>query len=82
MLKWVLPLDYQRTFDVLTESLYKKVTLEKVTVAQTRELVEYRTRMAPNFTSLTTHLYPFDVIQLTTGATNKVNSSSAKGTKQ
>lgn len=57
MLKWALPLDYQRTLDVLLQSLYQKVTLEKVKVAQTPELIEYRTRVAGGILKL---LYPFD----------------------
>lgn len=57
MLKWALPLDYQRTLDVLLQSLYQKVTLEKVKIAQTPELIEYRTRVACGILKL---LYPFD----------------------
>ena len=39
MLKWALPLDYQRTLDVLVDSLYQKVTLNGVANAQTNSLV-------------------------------------------
>ena len=46
MLKWAMPLDYQRTLDVLASSLYKSVTLDKVSKAQTPQLVEYRTRIS------------------------------------
>ena len=60
MLKWALPLDYQRTIDVLTESLFQKVTLEKVRAAQTDELVEFRTRVAPRSVAALKNVYPFD----------------------
>lgn len=58
MLKWVLPLDYERTLNVLAQSLYKRVTLDKVAIAQTPTLVEFRTRI--NQTTVMKNLYPFD----------------------
>jgi hypothetical protein len=44
--------------EILAESLYKKVTIDKITIAQTNELVEFRTRHAVG--TFYKALYPFD----------------------
>lgn len=45
MLKWAMPLDYRRTFQVLLNTLYKSLTVDKIRNAQTKEAVFYRTRL-------------------------------------
>lgn len=79
MLKWALPLNYQRTFEVLTRNLYQKVTLEKVAKAQTSELVEFRTRIAPNLPFK--NVYPFDNMQFV-GASSSSESQDANKKKE
>ena len=63
MLKWALPLDYQRTLDVLLDVFYRKVTIEKVKQAQTAEQVYFRTRCAAGLPATVRgarDVYPFD----------------------
>jgi len=76
MLKWALPLDYKRTLDVLVKSLYQKVTLEKVAKAQTKELIQYRTRLATG--TAYSNLYPFDYKRFTTPSESALDSKNAQ----
>jgi|LauGreDrversion4_2_1035121.scaffolds.fasta_scaffold19071_7 hypothetical protein len=57
MLKWVLPLDTERTLEVLVETLVKKV-LPIIAGAQTQDQVLYRTRFTQEPT--TKSAYPYD----------------------
>jgi hypothetical protein len=59
MLKWALPLNFQRTLDVLLDVFYKKVTVEKVKLAQTDEQIYFRTRCSTAIKELK-DIYPFD----------------------
>ena len=61
MLKWASPLDYNRTFEVVADALYKKVIKEKVREAQTDEVVEYRTRYVPR-KPCELDFYPYDTV--------------------
>lgn len=53
MIKWAMPLDYQRVLDALVNTLYQKVCKDKINKLQTREVIQFRTRINKN-------QYPFD----------------------
>jgi hypothetical protein len=59
MLKWAVPLNFQRTLDVLLDVFYKKVTIEKVKLAQTDEQIFFRTRCTTK--KMLKDIYPFDM---------------------
>jgi len=46
MIKWAMPLDYQRVLDALVNTLYHKICKDKMNKLQTREAIQYRTRIS------------------------------------
>jgi hypothetical protein len=60
MIKWALPIDSKRTLNVLFETLIKKITLEKVSKAQSVANIKWRTIVGGKENLMQDCAYPFD----------------------
>lgn len=62
MMKWAMPLDYQRSIDILCQTLIKKLAFEIVPAAQSEKNIKWRTIIARGTDLIKQSPYPFDKV--------------------
>lgn len=77
MMKWAMPLDYQRAVDILCETLISQLAFDSVPKAQSENNIKWRTIVARNTDLLKQCAYPFD--QQPFKIDNQVNDSVTGG---